>query len=642
MATNYLATVKYNMNGGSGLIFPTFIGSETSSCTGNLSSSRPSRDGYTFRGWSTSSSATSPSYQPGQSVTLTGGTTLVLYAVWQKIYRTVTFNANGGTGTVPSQISHWIKSSVEIPQCTLTKPLQNFIGWSTSASATSPSYSAGGKYTFTSNVTLYAVWGPKRTVPTINTNFLTLTQPTVITTTASNSAFRHTLKLQFKNQEITIATNVASSYTYTPPASLAQYYTDSNMCAAVIKCTTYDAQGQELGTEILSTALDNGALSEQSGYIPKVTFSYYNSPEWTTAFVNQFGPVCIEKKTTLRVNYTVDTSGSYGGTVSKLECNFDGRIYQCGTTSGSITLNAPLNHGTLDLTFYLIDSRGNRYTSSPTHILVYAWDSPIAAFKENPRRGAPETQVSCKYRWQISPVDNLNTKQIVIRYKEETASSWTSISIVPDTYSGEATYTFSASFDAEKYYDFEIYGTDFFGAGSSYSTLLNTQGDIEIDISYTDGTIGFHHESPSDGYDHYYEHELHFDEKKIKVLGYDMVKDAGDSVTLYVNGTAIPNSSKKWTFLVPLTVPLHGTLTVTGGTVNVYKYDGTAVFSSFTFLDSANAGSASSTSFIVESISQYVNGLKVVCRNNTTTLPSSVSANQTCSIFGELKLRLSS
>lgn len=640
MATNYLATVKYNMNGGSGLIFPTFIGSETSSCTGNLSSSRPSRDGYTFRGWSTSSSATSPSYQPGQSVTLTGGTTLVLYAVWQKIYRTVTFNANGGTGTVPSQISHWIKSSVEIPQCTLTKPLQNFIGWSTSASATSPSYSAGSKYTFTSNVTLYAVWGPKRTVPTINTYFLTLTQPTVITTTASNSAFRHTLKLQFKNQEITIATNVASSYTYTPPASLAQYYTDSNMCAAVIKCTTYDAQGKELGTEILSTALDNSALSTQDGYIPKVRMSSMFSPEWTTAFDNQFGSIYIEKKTTLRVNYTVDTSGSYGGTVSKLECNFDGSIYTCSNTSGTVTLNAPLHHGTLNITFSLVDSRGNRVTAGPYPVTVYAWDSPIAAFKENPRRGSPETQVSCKYRWQISPVDNLNTKQIVIRYKEETASSWTSISIVPDTYSGEATYTFSASFDAEKYYDFEIYGTDFFGAGSSYSTLLNTQGDIEIDISYTDGTIGFHHESPSDGYDHYYEHELHFDDKKIKVLGYDMVKDAGDSVTLYLNGITIPNSSLFFTAHVPLTVPLNGTIKVTGGTVSVYKQSGAAIFSNYTFIDIDDASQATSTSLIVTSINQYANGLQISFIN-TGTLPS-VSANEMCSISGELALSLSS
>ena len=47
-----------------------------------LSSSKPSRSGYTFLGWATQSNATSPSFSAGASVTLSGNATL--YAVWQK------------------------------------------------------------------------------------------------------------------------------------------------------------------------------------------------------------------------------------------------------------------------------------------------------------------------------------------------------------------------------------------------------------------------------------------------------------------------------------------------------------------------------------------------------------------------------
>lgn len=47
-----------------------------------LSSTKPSRNGYTFLGWSTSSSATTATYQPGE--TYTNNSSLTLYAVWSK------------------------------------------------------------------------------------------------------------------------------------------------------------------------------------------------------------------------------------------------------------------------------------------------------------------------------------------------------------------------------------------------------------------------------------------------------------------------------------------------------------------------------------------------------------------------------
>lgn len=69
-------TLSYNANGGSGA---------PSSQYGNgnitLSSTVPTRNGYKFLGWSTNSSASTATYQPGSSFTLSYNTTL--YAVWQ-------------------------------------------------------------------------------------------------------------------------------------------------------------------------------------------------------------------------------------------------------------------------------------------------------------------------------------------------------------------------------------------------------------------------------------------------------------------------------------------------------------------------------------------------------------------------------
>ena len=70
---------------------------------------------------------------------------------------TVTFNANGGSGAPAAQtknVSVPLTLSTQQP----TRTGHAFVGWGTSASATTPAYSAGGTYSNDANVTLYAIW----------------------------------------------------------------------------------------------------------------------------------------------------------------------------------------------------------------------------------------------------------------------------------------------------------------------------------------------------------------------------------------------------------------------------------------------------------------------------------------------------
>ncbi len=76
-ATYY--TLYYNANGGSNGPSSQRV---QAGVTFNLSSSKPTRSGYTFLGWSTNKNATSASFNPGGRVRLNGNTTL--YAVWKK------------------------------------------------------------------------------------------------------------------------------------------------------------------------------------------------------------------------------------------------------------------------------------------------------------------------------------------------------------------------------------------------------------------------------------------------------------------------------------------------------------------------------------------------------------------------------
>ena len=70
---------------------------------------------------------------------------------------TVYYNANGGTGAPSSQT----KTYGYILTLSDTVPKREgyiFLGWSKSASATNPTYYAGGQFGEDANVTLYAVW----------------------------------------------------------------------------------------------------------------------------------------------------------------------------------------------------------------------------------------------------------------------------------------------------------------------------------------------------------------------------------------------------------------------------------------------------------------------------------------------------
>ena len=87
--------ITYNANGGSGAPGSQGVYANVGYY---LSGTSPTRTGYTFLGWSTSSTATTASYSPNQYVVPNGN--LALYAVWQK--NSYGLSISQGTGTTIS------------------------------------------------------------------------------------------------------------------------------------------------------------------------------------------------------------------------------------------------------------------------------------------------------------------------------------------------------------------------------------------------------------------------------------------------------------------------------------------------------------------------------------------------------------
>lgn len=147
-------TVNYNANGGS--VTPTSVVYSGTP----LTLPTPTRAGYTFNGWYTAASGgtkvNSP-YTPTANITL--------YAQWTLITYSVTYDANGGSGTAPAIQSG--SSSYIVATNTFTRSGYVFNGWNTAVDGTGTSYSEGSNITPSSNTMLYAQWAsttPENTI----------------------------------------------------------------------------------------------------------------------------------------------------------------------------------------------------------------------------------------------------------------------------------------------------------------------------------------------------------------------------------------------------------------------------------------------------------------------------------------------
>ncbi len=168
-------TVSYNANGGSGA--PSSQ-TKTYGKSLTLSSTKPTRTGYTFVKWNTKADGSGTSYSAGGTYTANSGATL--YAIWTANTYTVTYNANGGSGAPSSQTKTYGKS-LTLSSTKPTRTGYTFVKWNTKADGSGTSYSAGGTYTANSDVVLYAIWSTSNTYTiTYNSNGGTGTPPTQI------------------------------------------------------------------------------------------------------------------------------------------------------------------------------------------------------------------------------------------------------------------------------------------------------------------------------------------------------------------------------------------------------------------------------------------------------------------------------
>jgi uncharacterized repeat protein (TIGR02543 family) len=116
----------------------------------------PVKNGYMFGGWFT--------LQDGAGTQITSSSiynyaqNITIYAKWTGTQNTITYNNNGGTGTMSSS-NVASGSSFTLPKCTLTKQGYVFAGWTNLIDGTSVVYLDEAKITMPiTDITLYAIY----------------------------------------------------------------------------------------------------------------------------------------------------------------------------------------------------------------------------------------------------------------------------------------------------------------------------------------------------------------------------------------------------------------------------------------------------------------------------------------------------
>lgn len=263
-------SVKYNANGGSGTMSNS---SHTYDTAKTLTTNTFTRTGYTFLGWSTSSTATTATYADAASVknlTATNGGTVNLYAVWQAHTYDVVYNANDGSGTM-SNSNHTYDSAKTLTANAFTRVGYTFLGWSTISTSTSATYTnqqSVKNLTATKNgtVNLYAIWKANTYTITYDGNGATsgsMNKSTHTYDTDKNLTANAFVKDGYEFAGWSTSYN-ATSVTYTDKQSVKNLKSaqDDNITLYAIwkrieKTVTYNANG---GT------LENGKATDTKNY----------------------------------------------------------------------------------------------------------------------------------------------------------------------------------------------------------------------------------------------------------------------------------------------------------------------------------------------------------------------------------------
>ena len=204
-------------------------------------------------------------------------TSNVEISVYMKQQYVISYNANGGSGTLPTSNTNKYKihgTALTLGTNSLTKTSYTANGWNTNTSGTGTHYASGGSYTTNASDTLYADWTPKTS----------------------------TIKVQIKT-----STNGSSySNSVTGGTVSVKYYYDNNNTPTTKTVSVTSASATTVATNALVSQTVTFTPSANSGYVFVGISTSTSAPNSSTA--TTFTPISSGSTYTINVFFKVLSS----------------------------------------------------------------------------------------------------------------------------------------------------------------------------------------------------------------------------------------------------------------------------------------------------------------------------------------------
>ena len=323
---------------------------------------------------------------------------------------------------------------------------------------------SGTRYeTITASTTVTLNTIPRATQPTVSASSVNMGSAVTISTPRASSSFTHDLAYKFAGSSwVSIETGVGTSHSWTVP-DLASKIPNATSGTVTIRCIT-KRSGTSIGTKtVLLTA------KVPTSVVP--TISSVTATEATSGLAAQFGAF-IQGKT--KIKATIAAAGAKGSTIKKYSTSFQGTTYTGSTwTSPAITKS-----GSMSLVTTVTDSRG-RTAKRTTTINVLAYTKPRAtefqAYRVNADTGKADdngTKASISFAYEVASLGSKNTAHMKITYKRSTETTWSDAITNSYGLTNSGVIIASPTFSTDYQYDIKMEVTDWFGATSTYTTVL--------------------------------------------------------------------------------------------------------------------------------------------------------------------------
>lgn len=322
---------------------------------------------------------------------------------------------------------------------------------------------------------------------TVNDVTGTLGSAMTININRKNSAFKHTVKYNFGSLSGTIATNVDTSVSWTPPLNLATAMPNKTSDWGNITVETYS------GSSKIGSATCRLTLNVPDSVKPTLGSITLTDSNATVKNLLNTANTFAQVMSNIQVTFN-NASGAYGSTISSYRAEIVGKNQSTNSNNGFLGM---MNfNGTVTIRATVTDSRGRTSNAVDVKVTVINYFTPQISFTLQ-RSGSSSTTLTVTRNARIAPLTvggkQKNKMIISFKYKEHSAANYTT-----DTGSAGGTWTtidnltnsranLAATFSTLKTYDIIGKIEDAF---TSYE-FIATVGTEKFPIAIRPDRVGF-------------------------------------------------------------------------------------------------------------------------------------------------------